>query len=388
MKSRMLLVVGFVVVISSQVLASAQTASEEKAEKASRESGRPLLIVVGRHTCGITQAVLEHLGEPALAPALSPYVSVFVDIDGAEGRTCKERYGAPGKTLPFVYVVRADGQKLYSHSGHLESGELRDMLLSEAARAGKSLSLKETVQLRKALDEARRARKDGNLGEAIKALLPLKKLGPLGSINCYSTHGVEANQFVAQLTEEGKSMLQKVDEGCANGKPTLDAMLTYVKARREFAPLPTLKADLTTASHKYEHGRTFAELLAQAQSLDRAQITATDAHNSRNAAAAYKKIVSTYPDTEAARRAAEQLKNLPAEEAGPPAEDDAQPEYRIWTDTTGQFNIKARFAGIEDDKVLLETEDGRTIRVPLEKLGETDQKLLKSHAVRTQYEKE
>jgi hypothetical protein len=378
MTSKKLLVFGLTAILSCQLAILARAMTADEAAQLSKSSGRPLLIVAGRHTCGLTNAVLGHLKEPELAPALSPYVNIFVDVDEAEGRDCQKKFGSPGTMLPFVYVIRADGEKLYSHSGILQSDELRDVLLSEAAKAGRSLSARETALVKKALEDAKRAQKKGDLGEAVKSLLPLKKIGPLGSVPCFTGPGAEANKLVAQLTNEGKAMLKEVDEKSPDGKPTLDAALTYAKAKRAFAALPTLKTELAAAARKYERRRAFTEMLAQAEALDRAQAAAASPDNAKKAADAFKKIIATYPDTEAAGLAAEQLKKLSPDGGGDAAADDAKPAYRTWTDTTGQFRVKARYAGVSDEKLSLETEDGRKIQVPLEKLSETDRNFLKS----------
>jgi hypothetical protein len=49
---------------------------------------------------------------------------------------------------------------------------------------------------------------------------------------------------------------------------------------------------------------------------------------------------------------------------------------RLWTDRTGQFQIRAKYAGTEDGKVKLEKADGTVIPVPLERLSDKDQKFL------------
>jgi Tfp pilus assembly protein PilX len=154
-------------------------------------------------------------------------------------------------------------------------------------------------------------------------------------------------------------------------------MLTYVKARRAFAQLPSLKAELAAASRKYDQRREFAETLAQAEALDRAEV-AVAAKDAKKATAAYKQIVADYPGAEAAKRAAEQLKELSGESADPPAADNSKPAYRTWTDSSGQFKTKARLSGVEGDKVSLETENGHKIRVPIEKLSEADREFLKA----------
>ena len=274
MKSPRLAIVAFTVIFCCTLPAAALAMNMGEAAKASRESGRPLLILAGRHTCGNTVAVQGHLQEPALGPALANYVSIFVNVDGPEGRACEEKLGHPGDTLPFVYIVRSDGEKLYSHSGVLDSNEIRQLLLDELSKAGRKLSEKETALVKKSLDAARRAKENGNLAEAVRAVLPLKKIGPLGNINCFTGPGLDANKFVAQLTDEGKKLLEKSDQQCVDGKPALDGMLTYVKARRAFTLLPTLKPELAAAARKYEHHREFAGTLAQAEALDTAQSAA------------------------------------------------------------------------------------------------------------------
>lgn len=48
-------------------------------------------------------------------------------------------------------------------------------------------------------------------------------------------------------------------------------------------------------------------------------------------------------------------------------------EFREWTDATGKFHKTAKFRGLAGGMVKLETEDGNTISVPLEKLSDEDQ---------------
>lgn len=45
---------------------------------------------------------------------------------------------------------------------------------------------------------------------------------------------------------------------------------------------------------------------------------------------------------------------------------------RTWTDSTGKFQVEAEFIKVQDDAVLLRRTDGRTIRVPLNRLSEKD----------------
>lgn len=50
---------------------------------------------------------------------------------------------------------------------------------------------------------------------------------------------------------------------------------------------------------------------------------------------------------------------------------------RTWTDSTGQHKVEARFVSVDDDAVTLKTDAGREIKLPLERLCDEDQELLK-----------
>jgi hypothetical protein len=57
-------------------------------------------------------------------------------------------------------------------------------------------------------------------------------------------------------------------------------------------------------------------------------------------------------------------------------------KYRIWTDSTGKHTIEAKYSGISRGKVLLKKKDGKTIKVPLEKMSEEDQEWLEARKQR------
>ncbi len=48
-------------------------------------------------------------------------------------------------------------------------------------------------------------------------------------------------------------------------------------------------------------------------------------------------------------------------------------KVRTWSDKTGKYKIEARYIEMEDDRVVLEKEDGSRVKVPLAKLSEANQ---------------
>lgn len=61
---------------------------------------------------------------------------------------------------------------------------------------------------------------------------------------------------------------------------------------------------------------------------------------------------------------------------GPARKQEAQPEFREWSDATGQFKLTARLISVADGKAKLEKKDGSVVNVPVDKLNESDQKFL------------
>ena len=279
--------------------------------------------------------------------------------------------------LPFVYVVRADGEKLYSHSGILQSNEIREMLVSELEKAGKSFSAKDTALLTKALEDAKRAKETGDLREAVKALLPLKKLGPLGKIACFTGPGLEANKLVAQLTEQGNKMLKKVDEECADDKPTLDAMLTYVKARREFARCPRSRPNWGPRPAS----TTIAMPSARSWPRPRSSIACRSRSPPtmpRRAAESRSGLLPPIRIRRSATAGDGRARRLPKKGPRHPLPTSRSPPIEPGPTPPANSPLRHARCGVEGEKLSLETEDGRKIRIPVEKLSEADRKFLKS----------
>ncbi len=75
------------------------------------------------------------------------------------------------------------------------------------------------------------------------------------------------------------------------------------------------------------------------------------------------------------------IQNVRALGGGKSAKGPKRP-IRTWTDTTGNFQTKARFAALVGDELTLETEDGEQITMALEKLSEADQAMARKIAAK------
>jgi hypothetical protein len=66
-------------------------------------------------------------------------------------------------------------------------------------------------------------------------------------------------------------------------------------------------------------------------------------------------------------------KPKPEPQTTPKVTDALPPGFRIWSDSTGRYKIRAKFGGAIFGKVKLIKEDGSTVQLPLEKLSDEDQ---------------
>ena len=132
--------------------------------------------------------------------------------------------------------------------------------------------------------------------------------------------------------------------------------MAYARAKRVYTPLTTLKTELNAASRKYERMRDLADTFRQA-GRDRAQAMAASPHGKGKAAEAFQKIVSAYPETEAAKLAAKELKKLADDGVKPSTKETPKPGRRTWADATGRFSVKARCRGVKDGEAVLETDE-------------------------------
>lgn len=283
----------------------------EEALELSQQTGKPLLAVAGRSTCGNTTAMEANLRNPLLAQSLSNYVTVSIDVDKPEYNKWFEKHGQPEGTLPFVYVLRADGTKISTYSGYKSLPETQKFIATDALKAGRSLNKKETAQVEKALATAKQAEEKGDLAAALRAFSTVRKLGVMSDTKSYAKPVVDANQLVTAWTEKARTDLATATETLTSEAPTFDAALVYLQTKKTYAQLPGLKPDLATASKKIDQNKKLADLLKQAGAFHTAQLlpTATPA-SKKKAIEAYTKITTTHPNTEAATRAAAEIENL------------------------------------------------------------------------------
>ena len=134
-----------------------------------------------------------------------------------------------------------------------------------------------------------------------------------------------------------------------------------------------MKAAINTPFDELREASDDPKIKAKANAIDRARAF-EESGEATKAIAAYRKVVSRYPDSAAARLCEESIKHLKQE----PEDDlsagsaEAETELRTWTSSNGKFTIRARILGINDNSVELEKSDGKRLTVPRTELSKAD----------------
>ena len=112
---------------------------QEALKQASRD-GRPVLALGARPACPLCKSFLGRLGKDAsLQPLLPNYAFVLMNVDAPTEHQELAKLRAMEGLLPFMYVVRADGQVLSATANASAEPTVAALLRDGIAKSGKFL---------------------------------------------------------------------------------------------------------------------------------------------------------------------------------------------------------------------------------------------------------
>lgn len=311
-----------------------------------------------------------------------------VETSGEQWSKWASKYPPEGRSIPIVYVIRADGEKLYGKSGALPGEQLPQMLTVAVQQSGRSFNNLEFPLLATSVDKAKRALEANDKAAAIRALAGLRKLGKLGEISTAS-HSVvakEADRLVNEIIESGSAEIEQAKSKLADPATAFGGILVLVEARRLYPALPELLTTVRPALRDVERDPARDALVNQAEAIDRARSHATQKSTTskKKAITAYELVITRYPGTEADKLAREELAELNPDSEVLSSAGGEMPEpppaggggYRVWADSTGEHKIEAILVEMKKGWVQLRKRDGQLIALPVANLSEEDQTFL------------
>ncbi len=279
-----------------------------------------------------------------------------------------------------MYVVRADGEKLYAKSGSLPGAQLPAMLALTLSQSGRTFNDAEMLLLSQAVTQAKRAAEANDYPAVALGLAELKRLGTLGQLSSFSQLAQEADALVADLVATQQTAINAAQQQTASVDSALQGLLSLVAYEDAFRQFPSLRKSVGEALKAVRQDAKLKDLLPLAESLQRARrYAASDSASSRRRAVqVYEQILRREPPQAWRETARKELAELsPSSPLLQPNSLEPSEGFRTWTDASGKFTIFAKLRGVQDGKVALQKQDGELVVLPLEKLSEADQKLLK-----------
>lgn len=238
-----------------------------------------------------------------LRPLLAQFVPLVLNTDTEEWQTWSSRYEAEGESIPMVFVVRADGEKLFGKSGAFEGLALNELLKECLTRAGKTWSDAELKKLVHDLEKARQAQVVGDLAAAVALLVRHADSGS------HAEPARQVDELLGQFDSEARARMAKADRELEDPEKEFEAALVLAEINRQFKQLPSIMQAMKQLTSRHLKDADRKRLFRQAGLIDRAQ-----AHEAKHevslARAAYRGVLKQYPDTAAARLSQERLDEL------------------------------------------------------------------------------
>ena len=316
------------------------------------------------------------VSDRALTPLVAQFVPLKVDVSTADWKQLARRYPVPGNTIPIVYVIRADGEKIFAGRSALSGGELPRMLRAARRQSGGTLNGDQYKLVQQAVQTGQEALARGDVAGSVRAVRPLSKLGPLGELPSYAQPVRQANALVQKIVRRGHVELAAAQKQLAQKEHAPAGALALVTAERTYGAFPELKKLLVAEVRKASRDAQQKSLLVQAKAIDKARLRASVRGGRKQAISDLTSLAIRYRDGPAEATVLEVLRELAGKDYVVPSLQAGA--YRSWQDASGKFRVVARLIGVTGSKVELERKDGQKVTVPLTRLSAIDRALLET----------
>lgn len=315
------------------------------------------------------------VNEAALKPLVVQFVPLKLNVDTPEANTVRRKFPIQGNRLPFVYVIRADNQKIYGASGGLPGDQLPAMMRESLRQAGRILTPAQQKFLSDATAIAKIAFEEGDLYRASISLQPPIKSGLIGPSAGFSEASIQATDLLAKISQQGKRDLKSVESQLHSEENQIRTLFTLLLGQRVYYFDTALQNEYRKTTKTIENDAEFTSLIKQAREIEKAFLIqyARGGKTKSVQALTRQALLSTTNSTR--QFILEKLQRLEGGEFKLP---DFDPNaIRKWTDDSGEFSINARVHSVSATNVVLEDQGGERITVPLNRMGKAERDLLR-----------
>jgi len=315
---RHLLVPAATIIVSSVALfgtVRCHGAGLEAAEAEAKRTGKPLLVIGTSDACSPCKRLKSRLAnEPELKALMAEYVSLELSYGSPEFRSWISRFRPKGRGIPMIFIVSSDGREIYNGSGVPRGDGLKRVLMMGVEQAGVSKDTQPEAFPDELIAPTQRASSELARKQPVRAVQTIKPYLDRIEQAAVSEHPAAKSfvELVDRLTELGRADLEAAERKLSAKGKAYYGLLALVKTNRTYGDLPALRDDITQRLNGFRNDLQKGKLVAQAEWIDRGRAH-EDHGNRQEAAHIYREVISTYPDTLAAKLCQTRIEELGGE---------------------------------------------------------------------------
>lgn len=277
-------------------------AQVDAAEAQSRQTGQPLLVVIGRPE-QLTQAQQTISRDAALQRAVSQFLTITVAYPSPDAEKALGKWlQASGTiTFPFYMAVRADGHVFGTGPTVLAAPALSNYL----AQSGAFFSVDQLRVIEADLERAQALLQEGKKTDAMRLV------AKYASVKTYSQAANLAVSFAERFVSEGNELFEEATQKL-HGSEALNGAVALAELNRSYGVLPPIRQRITEEITTLRRDKALRDVWTLAQSFDKAAESAEKGQPDR-AITQYRQIIDQNPNTEAEALALRQLALLKAQ---------------------------------------------------------------------------
>lgn len=182
-----------------------------------------------------------------------------------------------GISIPFIYVVRSDGESLFAGKGTVTVPEMGQILHQSLSQSGTCFSDQEIKRLIETTQRMADFRDEGEMDKSISLLRKVSKLGPPGAIPSYAQPAQQLNDLVNEIVEEGKSRLAPIEKSLKDAKnfdeaQKLKLISDFLEVSDQYLGLKPLRADFVRVKKAMRSEDDFRELQKGLETIEKSEM--------------------------------------------------------------------------------------------------------------------
>jgi hypothetical protein len=233
----------------------------------------------------------------SLTGLVAQFVPLKINTSSPDWRKINQKYPTPGNTIPVVYIIRADGQKIFAERNSLPGDRLPFVLRGSLQNAGGILSDVQSQSVIRAVAVARQSLDNADVYSAVQAMRPLTKLGSLGNLQSYAKPIQDANAIVGEILKQADVDLEEIQSNLQSTTTAVRGAAGLFAAMRTYSIFPTLKRQLGVVHRSASGKDDLLVAMSQGKAIDKAMALSTLRGGSSKAVLELERLAEVYQET-------------------------------------------------------------------------------------------